>query len=253
MSIYVIYDVNGIIREFQTITPDGPSVVPAGYFSYPASASDVLMNNQRIFFDVITNKVALPSFASPSIDKTNILSDGVDKATISGLPDPCCISVNDVVSVVSGGTYSVSTSAQGTLSISLVGRYYMAPLKVTAYVLADLKTYIAGRIDAAAETCRLKYITGGSGKALSYLQKVDEAKACQLASSPVDTDYPFLNAEAIATGVTVAAMAATVLSLRSQWIVIGSNIEGICAGAKKAANAAQTIDAAFAAEQVTWP
>ena len=112
---------------------------------------------------------------------------------------------------------------------------------------------MAARIDAAAETTRLKYITGGSGQAMVYQQKVDEAKAYQAGVAPVDADYPILQAEAAATGTTLYALATAVMAVTGQWIALAAQIEGLRMGAKKAATDALTIDAALFAEQVNWP
>jgi hypothetical protein len=116
-----------------------------------------------------------------------------------------------------------------------------------------LKAKVAFQIDAAAEATRLKYITGGSGQAMVYQQKSNEAKAYTAAVSPVDTDYPLLSAEATATGVTVAALASSVLAVTGQWVALAAEIEGLRMGAKKAVSDAVTIEAVLAAEQINWP
>lgn len=187
-----------------------------------------------------------------TVDKTRILADGIDAATVSGLPDPCWILRDGVETQITGGSYAVTSSASGAVKVELIGAH-RGGVVVNAYDLAALKAQAADRIDAAAESTRLKYITGGSGQAMVYQQKSDEAKTYTAATSPVDTDYPLLNAEATATGVTVAALASSVNTLTTQWIALAAQIEGLRMGAKKNVTNATTIDAVLAAEQVNWP
>jgi hypothetical protein len=52
-----------------------------------------------------------------TIDKTEILSDGTDEATISNLPIPCTLSVNGDMYQVEDGEFSLSTEIPGTYEI----------------------------------------------------------------------------------------------------------------------------------------
>jgi hypothetical protein len=51
------------------------------------------------------------------IDKTEILSDGADEATISNLPVPCTLFVNGEKYQVEDGEFSLSTEIPGTYAI----------------------------------------------------------------------------------------------------------------------------------------
>lgn len=104
-------------------------------------------------------------------------------------------------------------------------------------------------IDAEAEATRGLFITPGSGQAMTYLRKEAEADAWLADNS---ASVPFLEAEAAATGVTVAALAALVSARAAQWATIGPKIEAARMGAKQAVQAAGNLAAIAAARAVDW-
>lgn len=105
------------------------------------------------------------------------------------------------------------------------------------------------QIDAEAEATRSLFITPGSGQAMTYLRKEAEA-ASWLADN--SASVPFLDAEAAATGVTVAALAALVAARAAQWAAIGPKIEAARMGAKQAVQEAGNLAAIAAARAVDW-
>lgn len=95
----------------------------------------------------------------------------------------------------------------------------------------------AGRflIDVTAEQARLRYVTAGSGQAMVYLKKGDEADAYVLAGYPADTSgYPFIEAEINATGKTKEVAADDIVAQRNAWVILGASIEEERLGGKKA-------------------
>lgn len=120
--------------------------------------------------------------------------------------------------------------------------------------LTALKANLKLAVDAAAETERLKYITPGSGQAMTYQQKVDEARAFKAASNPLAADYPILSSEAGITAVTPAEVADVVLAAFAQWQQIGAAIETIRLGAKRDIEAAEDEATAHAVvDAIVWP
>lgn len=125
---------------------------------------------------------------------------------------------------------------------------------LTADELAVQKADLKARIDAVAETERLKYITPGAGQAMTYQQKAAEAAACLVDTNPDPTDYPLLAAEIGITGASLAEVAQTVYDAHQAWRVIGAQIEAARLGGKAAIDAAETAEDAQAAfGAVTWP
>lgn len=123
-----------------------------------------------------------------------------------------------------------------------------------ALSLSQLKADLNSKVDAAAETERLRYITPGEGQAMTYQQKVDEARAFKLASDPQAADYPVLFSEVGITAPTLAEVADIVLAAFAQWQKIGAAIESIRLGAKRDINAARDEAAASSIfDAVTWP
>ena len=119
--------------------------------------------------------------------------------------------------------------------------------------LAEVQAAAVARVNAAAESVRGQYLTGGQGQAMTYDAKAQEAAAYQAASDPVDGGYPFLAAEAAALGWTLQAVAERVAATRTLWVQIGAEIEGTRQGALAGIAAAENVDAVALAEAFTWP
>lgn len=120
--------------------------------------------------------------------------------------------------------------------------------------LTRLKAMIKAEIDASAEAERLKYITPGSGQALTYSQKSDEANRYLVTASPVAADYPLLLAEVGITASDISGVAAVVKAAFAQWQIIGARIEASRLKAKASIEEAGTEEAVrAAAAAVVWP
>lgn len=106
-----------------------------------------------------------------------------------------------------------------------------------------LEHYLA-LADRTAEERRERFITTFSGQSMTYEAKYQEAKRY-----PQGNRWPFLEAEATATGSTVSEVAASVLEARTKWEEIGAEIEGSRLKAKKAIRSATTSAAMYSAVQ----
>jgi hypothetical protein len=128
---------------------------------------------------------------------------------------------------------------------------FVAP---SAADLATVKAWITLQVDSEAEAQRLKYITGGSGQAMTYAEKAAQAKAVLAATDPQPADYPLLAAEIGITATTLLDVAAVVDTAYRQWLTIGGMIEACRLSAKKEIGAAVTAEAAHAAfAALSWP
>ena len=130
------------------------------------------------------------------------------------------------------------------------------------------------KVDAEAE--RLKYITGGSGKAMTYLSKRQEVAhyraVVAAAGTPDADDYPFASAEATTRGIALSAMIDTYEATSAAFVTLGAQIEAAEQGATVAIatasaaaiaalgedppdtdTAATQIAAMRAAAVVSWP
>lgn len=94
-------------------------------------------------------------------------------------------------------------------------------------------------VNNQAEVVRCLYLTPGSGQAITYARKEDEARRFDPGGDPSDT--PFLLAEAQATGATLADTAALVLAQADAWVTIGAMIEGNRRGLVVAIEAANSV------------
>lgn len=112
-----------------------------------------------------------------------------------------------------------------------------------------LRTMATEQIDAGAELVRQRFLTPGAGQALTYQRKEAEARAWQADGLTVT---PFLEAEAMARGMTIEAVVAEVIRNADAWIKAGAAIEAKRMGAKAAAASATTLGGIVAASKVDW-
>jgi hypothetical protein len=123
---------------------------------------------------------------------------------------------------------------------------------LTSVIILDIdaiRAPLLRRIDADAEACRGRFITTGSGQAITYLAKQQEAAAFL---ADANASVPILMAEAAATGATVAELAAEVSAAAAAWLVIGAKIEAARRGAKKAIGEAADILGMTTAAAIDW-
>lgn len=110
-------------------------------------------------------------------------------------------------------------------------------------LLSQAKDDVKEVIDTAAEKARLRHITPGSGQALAYLEKAEEAVDFVVAGYPSDlSDYPWIRAEVEATGKSASQAVDDILAARATWISVGAQIEKIRIGSKVNINKAISID-----------
>ncbi|MFA7597665.1 MAG: hypothetical protein WCY92_15060, partial [Novosphingobium sp.] len=101
---------------------------------------------------------------------------------------------------------------------------------------AEQESQCHAQIDHDAGLFRARFITDVPGQSQTYVEKEREALA--YATDP-EGSYPFLAAEAAATGRTIAQVAAEVAGTAAAWRMLGAAIEGARIGAKRAVSAAK--------------
>lgn len=130
---------------------------------------------------------------------------------------------------------------------------FSAPIS-TSVPFAEIVAQLKVLVDQSAESERLKYITPGTGQAMTYQQKVAEAQAFKAATDPQASDYPVLSSEVGITADTLDEVANIVLAAFAQWQQIGAMIESIRLGAKRDIDAAEDEAAARAiVDAIVWP
>lgn len=85
-------------------------------------------------------------------------------------------------------------------------------------------------VDALAGETRARFISTVPGQEATYLKKADEAARYTEGDDPAG--YPYITAEAAATGQTPAAVAALIAAKAAQWTTINAQIEAIRIAAK---------------------
>lgn len=120
--------------------------------------------------------------------------------------------------------------------------------------LGPMRADASRRVDAAAEAVRQQFITPGSGQAMVYAAKQDEARR-YLESVPPPADltlYPLMEAEVGLTAATPHDLAVLWTTMEAAWLVAAAAIEKKRLSAKKAIEAAGSPAEILAAANVDW-
>ena len=121
-------------------------------------------------------------------------------------------------------------------------------------VLPSLKLALVVEVNSEAEAQRKKYITPGEGQAMTYTEKLAQARAFQAATSPDPADYPMIANEIGITASTAAGVAEAVITAYGAWAAIGAAIERVRMQTNKSIFDAVDADAARAVRVgVVWP
>ena len=108
----------------------------------------------------------------------------------------------------------------------------MAKLSINRFQgTAERQRHYLGEVDQIAESIRQQHLTPGSGQAMTYEAKHQEA----LAGGGL-----MLQAEADALGMTLQDVVDSVLAARQAWLAVGGQIEAARLKAKKDIRAATT-------------
>lgn len=94
--------------------------------------------------------------------------------------------------------------------------------------LDELKANARNLIDISAEKARHRYITGGDGQAMTYLEKGNEAADYIAAGYPImgsPPEYPFVHADSVAFGIIHQEAADQIVAQKSTWVAVGAQIE----------------------------
>src|SRR5699024_5033287 len=108
------------------------------------------------------------------------------------------------------------------------------------------------RVDIYIGGVRAQVITAVPGQAETYQAKAADADAFLAAADPDPTDFPWVAAEARATGVTPQQAATAIVAQRDAWAVLGAAVEEVRMRAKteiRAATSARAMQAAYEAMQ----
>lgn len=116
--------------------------------------------------------------------------------------------------------------------------------------LTQVEATLLTKIDNEAGAFRKRFITDVPGQQAVYLAKEQEALKWTPLSPPGGA--PYLEAEAGVRGISMAQMAAMILSISSNWKALSVAIEAQRIAAKGAVTAADTLKGKQQAAAVNW-
>lgn len=166
--------------------------------------------------------------------------------------------------------YAVRTDGTGWRAVDAPGDVgpdetysEVQPAVAPEQAIAAARTAASSKVNTDAEAARLQYITPGAGQAMTYDQKLQEARlilvdsGSQVAADAMDSatllaTYPMIWASIPADGTTPSAVAAAVHATALAWAQVGAQIEKKRRAALTAVSEATTLDAVEAAAVVDW-
>lgn len=128
----------------------GYYTVPADQFLQQAKGGEAMLECPLVDpaeYYVDAGQLQLRELAAPALDRTIILADGVDQATLSGLPASCHLRVNGEVWGVNTGSFTISSVGPGVVTVELVGRYRGGPWMIEARTLEDWQRVLRDQIN----------------------------------------------------------------------------------------------------------
>jgi|LakMenEpi03Aug12_release.lakeMendotaPanAssembly.Ray.scaffolds.fasta_scaffold08531_15 hypothetical protein len=120
-------------------------------------------------------------------------------------------------------------------------KYYITKAAY-AESLAEAIVRVHGEIDRVSGITRLRFITVSAGQEVTYIAKLEDAKAYIAAGYPTNSaPYVWVHNEAIATGATPTQVADLIVYTAGLWSAVGSQVEGARQAAKMAVSAAGSV------------
>lgn len=115
-----------------------------------------------------------------------------------------------------------------------------------------LKTEACTAIDQAASDASARYVSVGVGQDMRYLLKLEQATAylallSESGETPTESQYPMVQAEAVATGQTLEDAAQTIVDQNAVWMAVAAQIEAARIGGKQAVQKATDNEAVIEA------
>lgn len=109
------YDETGLITQSQrgAMSPAELENLRSRGLRFAIVPEDAHMDRNYFLDDVLTVRPV----ADIAIDRTEIAVDDTDAATITGLPDPCRVTIDGVAHDVVGGTLEITSTMPATYSI----------------------------------------------------------------------------------------------------------------------------------------
>jgi hypothetical protein len=115
MASFIKYHIlTGLIRQVMDISPDEANLYEEPGWSVMAVDAPPTLSTDYVLGGTVTPRPTLPAF-----DKTSILANGTDTATLSTLPDPCAVTVNGVEFSITGGTLELDADYPGTYRVEI--------------------------------------------------------------------------------------------------------------------------------------
>ncbi len=134
MSCYVASNADGVLVRYGLCPADDIPLQGAveGLTSAEVDLDTFLaISAAPARFRFVEGAVVERALMAPSMTATAIVADGNDAATISGLPDPCRVTIRGVVQwgpdVITGGALILTSTVAGPISITVEADPDFAP------------------------------------------------------------------------------------------------------------------------------
>ena len=196
-------------------------------------------------------EVSYVAHAKNDASKLIVLHGRMHRSALSaydGLYTVMEVSAVSEIAMIGSGTYRIDDNNQIVATVIVPE-------------LEEVRAKAILGIDINAEQARLKFVTPGSGQALVYQAKKEEAVKFLLlynngtdAQAAKNEDWPLISAELGVTADSLWLVAQTINYLANSWVDVAAKIEAIRLKLKDEVNKAQSVDDIRAVlTAIVWP
>ena len=139
--------------------------------------------------------------------------------------------------------YTLHRFTPEDLALRGITKEELPPDPEPAIDLPRVRRDLKDAIDRDAEAMRARFITSGAGMAMTYQEKLAQARAALADAQLLEGEYPLLEASIGIEGDSVMVVAALVINRYNLWVQAASVIETWRLSSKAAIDEATTIEA----------
>lgn len=124
LTTTLLHDARGVINGvYRSSTGEAPRALIPGQSVGPVVANDHPAASDPMAYRIVNGEPVERATMSPAISAATFAADGLAQCVISGLPDPCRVTITGAVQAgpveVAGGTLTLTSTQPGAIRVSV--------------------------------------------------------------------------------------------------------------------------------------
>lgn len=138
LTTTLLHDARGVINGvYRSSTGEAPRALIPGQSVGPVVANDHPAASDPMAYRVADGEVIKRDAIAATVSAETIAADGSAECTISGLPDPCRVTITGAVQAgpveVAGGTLTLTSTQPGAIRVAVTADPTHKPWEVTIH------------------------------------------------------------------------------------------------------------------------